>query len=71
MLFNFKTPFLPVFFLRTTRHRVLGSWTGLRKPLGEGWGRGWGGVGEIKKTSMLVGRATLFIMGKWYSIQFL
>lgn len=30
-----------------------------------------GGVGEIKKTSMLVSRTELFIMGKWYSIQFL
>lgn len=29
------------------------------------------GVGEIKKTSMLVSRTELFIMGKWYSIQFL
>lgn len=30
-----------------------------------------GGLGEIKKTSVLVSRTKLFIMGKWYSIQFL
>lgn len=69
MLFNFKAPFLPVFLPRTTRRRVPGSWTGLPEPLGEGWGRE--GVGEIKKTVVLVSRTTLFIMGKWYSIQFL
>lgn len=30
-----------------------------------------GGVGEIKKTSMLVSSTKLFIIEEWYSIQFL
>lgn len=46
MLFNFKAPFLPVFLLRTTRHGVPGSWTGLCKPLGEGSQRRGGGNEE-------------------------